>query len=101
MNHSNFQVKATEEKKAINDTISAAIPNFTKSFVFRSIARPWPKDDTLEGTRLVLHNIDNRISWLAARDLRPHINVLNRRNETLEKITQFESCLAPINKVNQ
>lgn len=66
-----------------------------------SISRPWPKDDTLESARLLLHNIDNRISWLAARDLRPHINVLNRRNETLEKITQFESCLAPINKVNQ
>jgi hypothetical protein len=66
-----------------------------------SISRPWPKDDTLEGARLVLHNIDNRITWLGARDLRPHINVLNRRNEVLEKVAQFESCLAPKNREDQ
>lgn len=66
-----------------------------------SISRPWPKDDTLEGARLVLHNIDNRITWLTERDLRPHINVLNRRNEAQEKIAQFESCLAPKNREDQ
>jgi hypothetical protein len=66
-----------------------------------SISRPWPKDDTLEGARLVLHNIDNRINWLAALGLSPNINVLNRRNEVLEKVAQFERCLAPKNREDQ
>jgi hypothetical protein len=64
----------------------------------QSISRPWPMDDTLEGARLVLHNIDNRINRLAARGLRPNINVLIRRNEVLEKIAKFERCLATENR---
>ena len=49
------------------------------------IARPWPTDDTFNGARLLLGNIDNRIAWLAGRGLRPHPTVLQNRAALLEK----------------
>lgn len=56
-----------------------------------SFVRRLPEDDTLEGARLWLASIDNRIAWLAQRGLRPHPNVLEHRAELLEKIAQFEA----------
>ncbi len=56
------------------------------------IARPWPTDDTFNGARLLLGNIDNRIAWLAERGLRPHPIVLQNRAELLEKIARLEAA---------
>lgn len=81
----------------MNDANNECTGKWPDNAPIPSISRPWPKDDTLEGARLALHNINKRISWLAARDLKPHINVLNRRSEALVKIVQFESYLAPMN----
>ena len=56
------------------------------------IARPWPTDDTFNGARLLLGNIDNRIAWLAERGSRSHPTVLQRRAELLEKISRLKTA---------
>lgn len=48
-------------------------------------------DDTFNGARLLLGNIDNRIAWLAERGLRPHPTVLESRAALLEKIARLEA----------
>ena len=92
MKHLNFKVASAQESQELNEAKNTFILNFPDQIPIRKIARLWPTDDTLEGARLVLKNIDNRITWLAARDLRPHFNVLNRRNEVMEKIARHEGC---------
>lgn len=56
------------------------------------IVRPWPTNDTFNGARLLLGNIDNRIAWLAERELRAHPTVLQRRAELLEQIARLETA---------
>ena len=64
------------------DAESISWPELEPSFEIPPYLR-YPPSDSKEWYEMSFHAIEHRISWLASRGLRPHPNVLKRRDELI------------------
>lgn len=71
------------------DAESISWPELEPGFEMPPYLR-YPPSDSKEWHEMSFHAIEHRISWLANRGLRPHPNVLKRRDELIALLIKLQ-----------